>query len=217
MNTVHDMGGMHGFGRIPREDEQDFHAEWEKRLTAIVALSAFNGLALFDECRRATESMPAADYLATPYFGRWLHMMEALLLEKGVATPDEIRAGRRAAGGSVWPGARLPADQVWPAFHGGGVARAEVSDPPRFRIGDVVTAKEMNPAGHTRLPRYARGKRGVIHLHHGGFVFADTRAHGLGDSPQHVYNVRFDARELWGEAASAGDALYLDLWESYLQ
>lgn len=74
----------------------------------------------------------------------------------------------------------------------------------------------MNPAGHTRLPRYARGKRGVVHLHHGSFVFPDTRAHGLGDAPQHVYNVRFEARELWGAGASTRDALYLDVWDAYL-
>jgi nitrile hydratase subunit beta len=75
----------------------------------------------------------------------------------------------------------------------------------------------MHPSGHTRLPRYARGKRGVIDTRRGCHVFPDTSAHGLGDQPQHVYSVRFDSRELWGEVAEPGQSVYLDLWESYLQ
>ena len=75
----------------------------------------------------------------------------------------------------------------------------------------------MHPSGHTRLPRYARGKRGVIDTRRGFHVFPDTSAHGLGDQPQHVYSVRFDSRDLWGEAAESGQRVYLDLWESYLQ
>jgi nitrile hydratase len=67
------------------------------------------------------------------------------------------------------------------------------------------------------LPRYARGKRGVIDTHRGCHVFPDTHAHGLGEQPQHVYSVRFEARELWGDVAEPNQRLYLDLWESYLQ
>ena len=35
--------------------------------------------------------------------------------------------------------------------------------------------------------------------------------------PQHVYSVRFEAQELWGERAAAGDTVYVDLWEDYLE
>jgi nitrile hydratase subunit beta len=108
-------------------------------------------------------------------------------------------------------------DNVWPAVRTGTSARAELTSPPRFRTGDAVNARNMNPLGHTRLPRYIRGKRGIIQRNYGGFVFADTRAHGLGDHPQYVYNVRFEARELWGPEASPRDAVYIDLWESYLE
>ena len=111
----------------------------------------------------------------------------------------------------------LPKDQVRPAIRAGLSARANVSTPPRFNVGERVIARNIHPTGHTRLPRYARGKLGTVERHHGGFVFADTRAHGLGDQPQHLYNIRFEARELWGESAPERDAVYLDLWESYLE
>jgi nitrile hydratase len=78
-------------------------------------------------------------------------------------------------------------------------------------------ARNINPVGHTRLPRYIRGRLGIVQGNHGGFVFADTRAHGLGDQPQHVYSVRFEARELWGPEAGPNDAVYIDLWDSYIE
>lgn len=111
----------------------------------------------------------------------------------------------------------LPKDMVRTAIQAGASARAQVATPPRFKAGEVIRARNINPLGHTRLPRYMRGKRGVIQVNHGGFAFADTRAHGLGDHPQHLYNVRFEARELWGDAVSPRDAVYADLWESYIE
>jgi len=92
----------------------------------------------------------------------------------------------------------------------------ETGATPRFAPGDAVLTREMHPHGHTRLPRYARGKRGVIHCCHGIHVFPDTNAHGRGEDPQPLYSVRFDARELWGESAEPNQAVHIDLWESYL-
>jgi nitrile hydratase subunit beta len=111
----------------------------------------------------------------------------------------------------------LAKDMVWTVIHTGASSRAVVAEAPRFRVGDPVVARNINPLRHTRLPRYIRGKRGVVQCNHGGFVFADTRAHGLGDHPQYVYNVRFDARELWGPESSQHDGVYIDLWESYME
>ena len=88
---------------------------------------------------------------------------------------------------------------------------------PAFKSGDAVRALNLNPTGHTRLPRYARGRTGVIDRHHGAHVFPDTNAHSLGEDPRHLYSVRFSARELWGEAANPTDSVYLDLWEPYLE
>ena len=88
---------------------------------------------------------------------------------------------------------------------------------PRFAVGQQVRTRNMNPIGHTRLPRYARAKSGTIERDHGVFLFPDTNAHFLGEKPQHVYSVRFAARELWGEQASPRDAVYIDLWDDYLE
>jgi nitrile hydratase subunit beta len=96
-------------------------------------------------------------------------------------------------------------------------ASRDVSVSPRFKAGQQVRARNINPQGHTRLPRYPRGKIGTIERDHGVFVFPDTNAHFLGEKPQHVYSVRFAARELWGPQASARDAVYVDLWEDYLE
>jgi nitrile hydratase subunit beta len=92
-----------------------------------------------------------------------------------------------------------------------------VSVAARFRAGDRVRARNMHPVGHTRLPRYARGKLGTINADHGVFVFPDTNAHFLGENPQHLYSVRFAARELWGEQASARDSVFIDMWDDYLE
>jgi nitrile hydratase len=110
----------------------------------------------------------------------------------------------------------LAAADVERALRQGGAHRVAVDVPPRFQAGDRVRARTINPLGHTRLPRYARGREGTIARDYGVFVFPDTHAHGLGPAPQHLYSVRFTARELWGPTAPAGDAVYLDMWDGYL-
>jgi nitrile hydratase len=101
------------------------------------------------------------------------------------------------------------------ATRGGNFARA-IDAPPGFAVGQAVVTRNLNPTGHTRLPRYARGKRGLIHHWHGAQVFADSSARGDGECPQHLYSVMFSARELWGADAAPQDKVHLDLWESYL-
>ena len=99
----------------------------------------------------------------------------------------------------------------------GGSTRREIATAPRFKPGDKIVVRNIHPGGHTRLPRYIRGKRGVIEKDHGVFILPDTNAHGRGKNPESVYTVRFDAREVWGEQAAVRDSIYLDLWESYLE
>jgi nitrile hydratase len=96
-------------------------------------------------------------------------------------------------------------------------ARRDLAVAPRFQLGQRVHARNINPVGHTRLPRYARGKTGTIHRDHGVFVFPDTNAQLLGEKPQHVYSVRFAARELWGEQSPVQDSVYVDMWDDYLE
>ena len=87
----------------------------------------------------------------------------------------------------------------------------------RFAVGDEVRALNINPSGHTRLPRYARGKRGRVEKVHGVFVFPDANAHGLGPSPQWLYCIRFSGAEIWGRDGDPDLDVSIDAWESYLE
>lgn len=215
MNGVHDMGGMHGFGPIVHlTDEPAFYAEWESRVRGMSNVCFgryFNG----DAFRYGIERMEPAHYLSTPYYERWLASLATNLIEGGFLTAAEWDARTELLGQQ--PDVTLPhpdpaSVQLPPP--------ANVSVPrliPRFAIGDEVMTRNVQPRGHTRLPRYTRGKRGVIQLIHGTEVFPDTNAHYLGEDPQVVYNVRFDGRDLWGESAEPGTVVSIDLWESYLE
>jgi len=212
MNGVHDMGGMDGFGPVVREaDEPLFHADWEGRIAALASLMLWRFNA--DETRHAIERIPPARYLASSYYERWLAAAETLLVERGVVTREELLAKESS---SVDPA--LIANAV--AAHGPApIKEKQNSKSPRARYakGDRVRARNLNPAGHTRLPRYVRGKAGVIARDWGVFVFPDTNAHHAGTKPQHCYSVSFDARELWGKSANSRDRVYIDLWEDHLE
>jgi nitrile hydratase len=170
--------------------------------------------------RYAREQMPSSEYLAASYYERWVWGLEELLVGTGILASGEIEArlaGRETSLTEPPEGLRiLKAPDVPEALRNRRAARMEEHAPPRFTPGDAVVTKKMNPVGHTRLPRYARGRRGEVSRNHGAFVYPDAAAAGLGRQPQHAYSVRFAARELWGQDASAHDAVYLDLFEPYL-
>lgn len=215
MNGVHDMGGMHGLGPIEVEkDEPVFHAEWEAKMFALNLASGFLGKWNIDISRFAREQMPAAEYLATTYYEHWLWGLRKLLVDRGLVTAKELEAGRPEAKATEVPVLRFA--DVAKALSNRRAARLDDEVPPKFKPGDRVVARNSNPTGHTRLPRYARGRQGIIDRDHGVFIFADTNAMGLGKKPQHVYSVRFTACELWGAEASARDRVYVDLWDDHL-
>ena len=219
MNGVHDMGGMHGLGPVePERDEPVFHHDWEKRVFALRFASGAMGKWNIDMARHANERMPAADYLAATYYERWLNGLERLLLEHGVVTRRELDAGRSDAALPAEDHARvLRAAAVDGALAAGKNYRVDEAVAARFTVGAAVMTRNIHPPGATRLPRYARGRPGVIARDHGVFIFPDANAAGLGRKPQHLYSVRFAARDLWGETAPAHDAVYLDLWDDYLE
>ena len=217
MNGIHDMGGMHGFGRIEREqNEPAFHERWEARMFGIAQAMTSPPGATIDRRRFLRESMPPAAYLSQSYYEHWYFARAAGMLEAGMATLEELGSGRAAPGSAKRDDALRAADIVR-ANATRGIFEREAKEPPRFGIGQSVCARNIHPAGHTRLPRYARGKVGIIHRHCGAHVFPDTNAHGLGENPHPLYSVAFPARELWGQDASARDKVYLDLWERYLE
>jgi len=201
MNSVHDMGGMHNMGPLEREaNEPVFHHPWEGRVYAMTrALRTRDGLWCLDAHRHEIEKLPPAEYLRLSYYERWFEVLTGQL---AAAPPTELRLTAQAAGETM---DRRPS------------ARRDAPATPHFKAGQKVRARNIHPAGHTRLPRYARGKTGVVARDRGVYVFPDAHAHDRGDGAQHLYSVRFTARELWGDAASPRDSVYLDLWDDYLE
>lgn len=207
MDGIHDLGGMAGFGTVDVEhDEPTFHEPWEARTFALNAL-AFTVLRAYnaDEYRHAIERMAPGDYLAASYYERVLTGVASLLVEKGVIDRTDLESrvdGRfplARAAAEVRPDGRGPRNDA------------------RFAAGDRVTVRDMHPVGHTRVPRYVRGRSGVVVHVAPRFPFPDASAHALPMREEHTYHVRFRAEDLWTDAAGSNETVVVDLWESYLE
>lgn len=217
MNGVHDVGGLQDMGPIPHEqDEPVFHAAWEGRMYGIDRSLRFIGQWNLDAWRYQIELLPPADYFRLTYYERWLRVNEQLAVKYGLVTPEELETGSPDPGLAKTAPA-LTADMAARQLGRGIPSSHDPTVSPRFQVGQRVRARNMNPPGHTRLPRYARGKTGIVTRDHGVYSFPDTNAHFQGEKRQHVYSVRFAARELWGDNASARDSVHLDMWDDYLE
>jgi nitrile hydratase len=211
VDGIHDMGGMHGFGRVPMvPDEEPSLAHWEQRVTGMVYQWVGRGWANIDAFRHAIERLPPATYLTVGYYGRWLAALELLATEAGVLAPGAVDA--RLAGEPA-----TAAEQASPPGKPAMGFVRPLDRAPRFAVGTTVRARNLHPAGHTRLPRYVRGRCGVVERIHPACVFPDANAHGRGEEPQHLYAVRFAAAELWGPEAEPGTSVSVDLFEPYLE
>jgi nitrile hydratase beta subunit len=221
MDGIHDLGGMHGFGEVEREEnEPPFHARWEAIVVASFRATRGAGLFNIDEFRHAIERMDPADYLTLSHWARWLDGLVRLLTEKSIIDRADIDARSEILTDhpDTTPPASPPSEKItMPKNPAPATSFRDSTAPPRFKIGDPVLTKVDHRRGHTRLPRYARGRRGVVAAQRGVNVFPDTNAHGLGEHPQHLYSVCFTAIELWGPAAEPNQVVHIDLWESYLQ
>jgi nitrile hydratase subunit beta len=220
MNGAHDLGGMHGFGPInlePEAQEPVFHAAWEKRLFALNLAAGALGKWNLDISRHARERQHPGDYLRHTYYENWLAGLETLLVEKGLVTAEELATGKAAGSADEETRKRiLKADNVAKVLAQGSSVAMNIDTPARFKPGDRVRAINRHPTGHTREPRYVRGRVGVIYEYHGAHVFPDRSAEGSREG-RHLYSVRFEATELWGESAAGRSAVYVDLWEDYLE
>lgn len=217
MDGIHDMGGMHGFGAVPTDAEEVFVHDWQKRAFALCETVAWAAPFNSDQHRHAIERMPPAAYLTVDYFEKWAIACRMLLLEAGLVDAGELENGEKRF--ELSPGDHTPvgAAELIEATHAGApMSYPEGTASPAFQIGTRVRVSRASPAGHTRAPRYVRGQVGVIETDLGVFQFADAMARGDGPNPQHCYTVRFEARDLWGDAAEAGTSMRLDLWEAYL-
>jgi nitrile hydratase subunit beta len=217
MNGVHDMGGMQDMGAVQHEtDEPVFHAPWEGRVYAITRALRAWGKWNLDTSRYETELLPALDYLRMSYYERMLQTTSSLAVKYGLITQAELESGK-ADRGSPKATPALTAAMSSGFLNRGIPSSRDPRVAPLFRVGQPVRARNLNPAGHTRLPRYARGKLGTIERDHGVYIFPDTVAHFQGEKRQHVYSVSFAARELWGQGASPRDSIHLDMWDDYLE
>jgi nitrile hydratase len=222
MNGIHDLGGMDGFGPVePEVNEPVFHHEWEKTVFGLSVVAMAQGLVNVDEFRYGIEQMNPAEYLNSSYYEHWLATMENNLVRKGILDRSELEDRRsRVAQNPTRTAARAEnpalAEQILKVVRSGGPSTREPVA-ARFAAGDRVRVRNLNPPTHIRLPRYVRGKLGVISRLQGTFVTPDTSALGKGESPQPVYSVFFMGAELWGEQAEPNQVLYIDLWETYLE
>ena len=219
MDGIHDLGGMHGFGPVPIETgNYVFKEKWQRRAFALAELLGSPVPYGADQHRQEIERMPAADYLKLDYFEKWIVGAEALLLQAGLVNEEELRTGRKLFDVDPVRHPKVEAENLVAVMRAG----AQLNFPddtrkPRFIVGHTVRVTKDSPAGHTRAPRYLRGRTGQVVAGHGVFQFPDAVAAGRGAEPQHCYTVAFIAGELWGRDAEAADMIHADLWESYLE
>jgi len=216
-NTIPDMGGMHGFGPVvPEENEPTFHAEWEGRVHAMQRAMGTTGLWTIDGGRASLEALPPVEYLRSSYYRRWFLGLEQRLLKHGLVSDDEIAAGHSLRRGVALNRTLKLSDVQQPPTRGNFERPSRA--PAKFKVGDAVHTRQLNPATHTRLPRYARDKFGRIEAIRGCHVFPDTAALSVAnEDPEWLYTVVFDGRELWGDAAEPGLTVSIDAFEPYLE
>jgi nitrile hydratase beta subunit len=215
MDGIHDMGGMDGFGQVEAEqNEPPFHETWEGRVMAMSRAMGYAGAWHIDHSRYAQERIAPHIYLEASYYQKWALAMETNLVERALAGKDEL-----AAGHALRPGKALP--RKFTADLAEKLTRGSFYRPPqapaRFTVGDRVRTKNIHPATHTRLPRYARDKVGVVERCHGCHMYPDSVASNLGDNPQWLYTVVFDGPELWGPDSDPTLKVSIEAFEPYLE
>ena len=216
MNGIHDMGGMQTMGAMQyAKSEPVFHEPWEGRIYAMTyAVQATGKLRL--GLRPPMEALAPEDYLRMSYYERWITSITERMLASGLVTAAELKSGRPDPGSRKATFALSAADAVAALFKIP-ATRRDLPLAARFHPGQPVRARNTNPLTHTRSPRYARGRTGRVERDHGVFVFSDTSAYSQGEKPQHLYSVRFSARDLWGDSAAPQDSVYVDMFDDYLE
>jgi nitrile hydratase len=217
MDGVHDMGGMHGFDPIER-DELSYHEAWELRVHGISSAVAAPGGSRF-----SLESLEPAQYLGSSYYERWPHARIDTLIANGTIRREELEAAvaryREDADAEMPEGDPERYARTRQAML---EARENRPDPglpsaARFSVGDRVRARTIHPEGHTRLPRYVRGRAGEVIGVYRPQGFQDDEPMSDHEGPQPVYAVRFEGAELWGNAAHVNSSVVLDMWEAYVE
>lgn len=208
MNGPHDMGGAQSFGPVvPEADAHPFHQDWERRALAItLAVGAF-GLWNIDQGRYEREKLPPSIYLSSSYYRIWILALENTIEALGLLEREDLTA--------------RTAEQLIGIFSTRGSYERPIDSTPAFEVGQRVVTRKINPTGHTRLPRYARGRVGTVIAVRGAHVFPDRNAVPLGEKPEKIpewlYTVEFAGTELWGEDADSTHTVSIDAWQPYLR
>lgn len=208
MNGVHDLGGLQSFGPVlPEADEPVFHHDWERHALAITLAMGALGQWNIDQMRHERESLSPADYLSSSYYQIWLLALEKVIEELGLLDRDDLRA--------------RTGPELLASFSSRVPYERPTSTTARYAVGQVVRTRNLNPTGHTRLPRYARGRVGTVVAIRGSHVFPDRNAAPLGQQPdpepEWLYTIDFTGRELWGEQGDPTLTVSIDAWEPYLE
>ena len=218
MDGIHDLGGKPGYGSIKiDEPEGPFHHAWEAREWGISRCARTPDISI-DWWRHCRELIMPEDYLERPYFDSWAQTDFATYIDAGVMSLDEVVSGITDPDQYDKEIPPLPLNKTQVILEDRKSAfrfDAEIDTNPIFSIGQEVITDRQGHDGHTRLPQYARGKRGIVHAHHGAHVYPDLSARGE-ETHQHLYSIVFEAKELWPEDGGTNDKVYLDLWENYL-
>ena len=216
MDSIHDLGGINGFGPVkPERDEPVFHEDWEGSVLGLQRSILYLGLWNIDVFRYAQERIRPIDYLSWSYYERWTHTLIATALEKGLFSEEEFRSGISDVGAATASLIPLTVRDASKAYIRGNFEREGISE-PRFCVGDVVITKELHVSGHTRLPRYARDKLGTIIAVRGRHTFPDAVVNHGEEDPQWLYTVEFEGCEVWGEGVDSTISNLLDAFEPYL-
>lgn len=223
MNGIHDVGGMDGMGPVgPTQWEPKYHAEWEKTAWAFFPFAARAGMFGLDEFRCHLEKLHPAHYLTAFYYEHWLEATEHIGQNKGFWTKEEL--DKRTEYYLQYPFVALPPNNdpalvefaEWAVANGFSTAR-QLSEAPKFKVGDLVTVDASIPKSHTRRAAYVRGRTGEIVLFHGPHVYPDTTGNGLPETSEHLYTVRFTNQSLFGEETDEPNgSVHADLWEPYI-
>jgi nitrile hydratase len=223
MSRLHDMGGRIGDGPVVPDapDAPVFEAEWHARALAVTLACGSLGKWNIDVSRHARERLSPKDYTRFSYYEKWISALADLLVEKGVLSREDLMGQGSEALHELAAKALKP-EAVAGVLAKGGPANRDSAIAAVFKPGDAVITRHpggsaLVDGGHTRLPDYAAGARGRVHLLHGAHVLPDSNAHGLGETPEPLYAVSFKASELWAHPEHPNDEVVLDLWQSYLE
>jgi nitrile hydratase subunit beta len=206
MTRLNDVGGLTGFGPVgDRDDTSPFEEEWQRRICGLTMAFQMTGRVGEAVIRDAVDRMPPADYLAASPWERWVTGLTTILVEQDILSSAELH--ERA-------GAIVPVSL--PAAEPSAATDAFPRSLPALDPGTEIRVREWHPSGHSRCPRYAQGKRGLILRRNATHALPDVEVATGELVPEHTYCVQFTARELWGDGSSDNELVHLDLYESYL-